>query len=454
MIFNRNFCIKNSIFFNRKIFSIFFIIMANNKVNNKMGNVVSGLNNDGENSQLFMGNYHNVGSTVSNFTSRNVNFEGTGQNVEFKGTGQTVTFGSGVKVTYNNQPILTKGVVFNDSNNITIGGSQLFQNGLINPILIPSNLPIKTISDFTNLSATGTINSNNLITSGYSQAQNVLYVGTGPTGYADAPFKVSNNGDVTTSGQLSASSVSAINLYGPLTGNVIGNVTGNLKGNVVGDVTGNLTGNVISGGNISASTITGKVFYGPLSGDVTGNLKGNVSGDITGNVKGNVSGDVTGNLKGNVVGNVSGDVTGNLKGNVSGDVTGNLKGNLTGNVIGDVTGNLKGNVIGDVTGNVIGDVTGNLKGNVEGNLNGENVSVKNVTASTVSASDGLLTTSMGSAINGPSGGLKINGKNNWVLGENSSGQLCFYNTTSGFDSAGTVPFFCISPTGFLVKGDA
>ena len=81
-----------------------------------MGNVVSGLNNDGQNSQLFMGNYHNVGSTVSNFTSENVNFAGTGQNVEFKGTGQTVVFGSGVKVTYNTQPIFTKGVNFNDSN--------------------------------------------------------------------------------------------------------------------------------------------------------------------------------------------------------------------------------------------------------------------------------------------------------------------------------------------------
>ena len=395
-----------------------------------MGNVVSGLNNDGQNSQLFMGNYHNVGSTVSNFTSENVNFAGTGQNIEFKGSGQTVTFGSGVKVTYNSQPIFTKGVVFNDSNNITVGGSQLFQNGLINPILIPSNLPIKTVSDFTNLSSTGTINSNNLITTGYSQASNVLYVGTGPTGYEDSPFKVSSNGDVTTSGKLSASSVSAINLYGPLTGSVIGNVTGNLKGNVVGDVTGNLTGNLISGGNISASSITGKVLYGPLSGDVSGNLKGNVTGDVTGNVKGNVSGDVTGNLKGNV----TGDVTGNLKGNVTGDVTGNLKGN--------------------VTGNLTGDVTGNLKGNVEGDLKGENVSATTITSSTVSAANGLFTTSMGSATNGPSGGLKINGRNNWVLGENSSAQLCFYNTTSGLDNASTVPFFCISPTGFLVKGDA
>jgi len=399
-----------------------------------MGNVVSGINNDGQNSQLFMGNYHNVGSTVSNFTSENVNFAGTGQNVEFKGSGQTVTFGSGVKVTYNSQPIFTKGVSFNDSNNITVGGSQLFQNGLINPILIPSNLPIKTVSDFTNLSSTGTINSNNLITTGYSQASNVLYVGTGPTGYEDAPFKVSKNGDVTTSGKLSASSVSAINLYGPLTGSVVGNVTGNLKGNVVGDVTGNLNGNLISGGNISASSITGKVLYGPLSGDVSGNVKGNVAGDVTGNLKGNVVG----------------DVTGNLKGNVTGDVTGNLKGNVTG----DVIGNLKGNVIGDLKGDLTGDVTGNLKGNVEGDIKGENVSVTTITASTVSAANGLLTTSMGSATNGPSGGLKINGRNNWVLGENSSAQLCFYNTTSGLDNAATVPFFCISPTGFLVKGDA
>jgi hypothetical protein len=435
-----------------------------------MGNVVSGLNNDGENSQLFMGNYHNVGSSVSNFTSDKVNFTGSGQNVEFNGSGQTVTFGSGVKVTYNSQPIFSKGVVFNDSNNITVGGSQLFQNGLINPILIPSNLPIKTVSDFTNLSSTGTINSNNLITTGYSQASNVLYVGTGPTGYEDAPFKVSKNGDVTTSGNLSASSVSAINLYGPLTGNVVGNVTGNLKGNVVGDVTGNLTGNLVSGGNISASSITGKVLYGPLSGDVTGNLKGNVTGDVTGNLKGNVAGDITGNLKGNVAGNVTGNLTGNVKGNVIGDVTGNVTGdlagnvtgNLKGNVTGDLRGNVEGNLKGNVEGNVIGDVTGNLKGNVEGNvkgmlegdINGGNVKATTISASTISAENGLLTTSMGSATNGPSGGLKINGRNNWIIGENSTGQLCFYNTTSGLENAANVPFVCISATGFLVKGDA
>ena len=331
-----------------------------------MGNVVQGLNNDGENSQLFMGNYHNVKSTTANFTSPDVNFSGTGQNIDFKGTGQTVTFGSGVKVTYNNQPILTKGISFNDSNNISIGGTQLFQNGLLNPILIPSDLPVNTISDFTNLSATGTINSNNLITTGYSQAVNTLYVGTGAKGYEDSPFKVDNNGDLITSGKVSTSSVSAINLYG------------NLTGNVTGDLTGNVTGD-----NINANSITGKVFYGSLSGNVTGNLKG------------------------------------------------------------DVNGNLKGNVEGDLYGNVIG----NLKGNVEGDVKGDNVSAK-----TISVSNGLLASAVGSATNGPSGGLKINGQNNWIISENSTGNLCFYNTTSGLENATTLPFFCISSTGNLVKG--
>jgi len=329
-----------------------------------MGNVVQGLNNDGENSQLFLGNYHNVGSTTANFTSGNVNFSGTGQNIDFKGTEQTVTFGSGVKVVYNTQPSFSKGVNFTDSNNITVGGTQLFQNGLLNPILIPSDLPVKTISDFTNLSATGTINSNNLITTGYSQAANTLYVGTGPKGYEDSPFKVDNNGDLITSGKVSASSVSAINLYG----NVTGNVTGDLSGNVNGD-------------NIKANSITGKVLYGSLVGDVSGNL------------------------------------------------------------IGGVKGNLIGNVTGDVSGNLIGNVTGDVKAKV-------------VSGGTISATNGLYTNAVGSAKSGPSGGLQISGQNNWIIGENSSGNLCFYNTYSGLDNSTTTPFFCISATGYLEKGTA
>ena len=369
-----------------------------------MGNVVQGLNNDGENSQLFLGNYHNVGSTTANFTSPDVNFSGTGQNIEFNGTGQTVTFGSGVKVTYNNQPILSKGISFNDSNNISIGGTQLFQNGLINPILIPSDLPVKTISDFTNLSATGTINSNNLITTGYSQAANTLYVGTGPNGYEDSPFKVDNNGDLITSGKVSASSVSAINLYG----NVTGNVTGDLSGNVNGD-------------NIKANSITGKVLYGSLVGDVSGNLIGGV--------------------KGNLTGNVAGDVQGNVAGNLTGDVTGNLIGNVSGNLTGDVNGNVAGNLTGDVKGNVTGNLTGDVKANV-------------VSGGTILATNGLYTNSTGSASSGPSGGLKISGQNNWIIGENSTGNLCFYNTSSGLNNSSTTPFICISATGYLEKGIA
>ena len=390
-----------------------------------MGNVVQGLNNDGENSQLFLGNYHNVGSTVSNFTSGNVNFAGTGQSIDFKGTGQTVTFGSGVKVTYNNQPVLTKGISFNDSNNISIGGTQLFQNGLINPILIPSNLPTKTVSDFTNLSATGTIKSNNLITTGYSQASNTLYVGTGSKGYTDSPFKVDNIGDLTTSGKVVCSSVTATNLYGKLTGDVNGNVTGGVTGNVKGNVTGGVTGNV----------------KGDVTGNVTGNVKGNLTGDVTGNLYGNVSGDVAGNLYGNVTGNVKGNVAGDVTGNLYGNVAGDVNGNLYGNVAGDVNGNLYGNVIGDVTGNLNGNVTGNVRGGI-------------ISGTTVSAANGLYTNATGSLTNGPSGGLNINGQNNWIIGENSIGELCFYNTTSGLENASNVPFVCISPTGYLVKGNA
>lgn len=399
-----------------------------------MGNVVTGLNNDGENSQLFLGNYHNVGSSISNFTGDDVKFSGTGQNIEFNGSNQSVRFDSGVKVTYNTKPVFEKGIDFSDSNNINIGGTQLFKDGLINPTLIPSDLPIKTVTDLT---SNGTLNSNNLVTSGYSQVKNNFYVGTGgENGYEGAPFKITNNGDLTTSGKLNANSVTAINLNGNLTGDVVGNVTGNLKGNVTGDVVGNVTGNIISNGDISASSITGKVIYGPLTGDVTGNLKGNVEG----NLKGNVQGDVVGNLKGNVEGNVNG----NLKGNVDGNLTGNVEGNLKGNVEGTLKGTVEGTLKGNVEGNLKGNVEGNLKGNVEGD---------NVSAKTIFADNGLTTSSSGS-VNGPSGGLKINGQNNWIIGENSKGQLCFYNTKSGLENSSTTPFVCLSATGYLVRGNA
>ena len=39
-----------------------------------MGNVIQGINQDGSNSGTFIGNYHNIGSTTTNFTGANVNF--------------------------------------------------------------------------------------------------------------------------------------------------------------------------------------------------------------------------------------------------------------------------------------------------------------------------------------------------------------------------------------------
>ena len=103
-----------------------------------MGNVIPVLNNDGKDSQYFLGNYHTVAAPTSNFIGKDIKFSGTGvQNISFDGFEQTVTFGSGTRVIYNTRPTFNNGVEFNDSNNITIGKTQLFQDGLINSEFIP-----------------------------------------------------------------------------------------------------------------------------------------------------------------------------------------------------------------------------------------------------------------------------------------------------------------------------
>ena len=55
-----------------------------------------------------------------------------------------------------------------------------------------------------------------------------------------------------------------------------------------------------------------------------------VFGYVSGSVLGNVSGDVEGNVGGNVFGNVSGDVEGNVRGNVCGHVGRDVKGTISG----------------------------------------------------------------------------------------------------------------------------
>ena len=50
--------------------------------------------------------------------------------------------------------------------------------------------------------------------------------------------------------------------------------------------------------NLSATSASAQNFYGDLTGDVVGGLTGNVFGDVTGNVTGNLLGNVTGNLSG------------------------------------------------------------------------------------------------------------------------------------------------------------
>ena len=254
-----------------------------------MGNVVSELNNDGQNSQQFLGNYHNVGSKVANFSSSTVNFTGTNQDIIFSGSGQKVTYEPGSTVIYNTQPTFSKGVIFKDPENIKVGGSQLFKDGLIDSKFIPQSKNYTNIENLSAISITGTnINSTELISGVNITATSI-----------------------TTKNIEIEDTINAVNINSSST---------------------------INGVNIIATSITGANLYGNLIG-------------------------------------------------------------------------------------------------------------KDVTANS------LLTTTVGST-SGPSGGLQISGKNNWILGENSAGQLCFYNLSSGLNNATTTPFVCISATGFLIKGTA
>jgi hypothetical protein len=90
-------------------------------------------------------------------------------------------------------------------------------------------------------------------------------------------------------------------------------------------------------GNFSASTITANNFVGTITGTSSVTVFGDVQGDVVGNLQGNVTGNVTGSLTGNVTGNLTGNVTGNLAGDHLGNVTGNVVGNITGDVSGNST---------------------------------------------------------------------------------------------------------------------
>ena len=196
-------------------------------------------------------------------------------------------------------------------------------------------------------------------------------------------------GDLTVSGNIFASNivgtqfgpVNTSNIFGALTGNIIGN--SNVFGNL-GLITGDTS---ISNVLVGDLTISGNIFSSNVFGTHTGNIVGNSNvfgnlGLITGDtsvsnvligdlsISGNIfSSNVFGSHTGNIVGNSN--VFGNL-GLVSGDtfVSNVLVGDLT------VSGNLfASNIVGAQfgpinTSNIFGTLTGNIIGNsnVFGNL--------------------------------------------------------------------------------------
>ena len=121
-----------------------------------MGNVIQGLNQDGQNSGTFLGTYHNVGSTTTNFTGANVNFTGTNQNIVVGYTGSTGT------ITYWNSPSFMTGASFPDGTRVTLGNTAFLDaNGKINSSFIPTNTTSSTVNTITvnqSVSGTGSIN--------------------------------------------------------------------------------------------------------------------------------------------------------------------------------------------------------------------------------------------------------------------------------------------------------
>jgi len=65
----------------------------------------------------------------------------------------------------------------------------------------------------------------------------------------------------------------------------------------------------------------------------------------------------------------------------------------------------------------------------------------------VVAAKGITASSSKSVTSAPVGGLRVQGTNQWIIGENSGGQLCFYQGNSS-----TTPLACITTAGNLVAG--
>jgi hypothetical protein len=240
-----------------------------------------------------------------------------------------------------------------------------------------------------------------------------------------------------------------------------GNPTTSIKN---GNIT--TTGTLTSSGLTSTGSITGSTFYGNL-GAATVNYNALTGGAIT------ASGLITasGGLTSSGLITASGGLT-----SASGITGANMYVPTSGQyyqgagVLINTSGIYQGGVNSGVNpltgpslyatssiysgGKQISDSGGLLYANGAAitNATGQIVGPINTTSSVTGAnlySSGALTTAAGAgtSTSAPTGGIHINGTNNWVIGENSTGQLCFYNTKNSQNA-----FACFSASGYLLAG--
>jgi len=170
--------------------------------------------------------------------------------------------------------------------------------------------------------------------------------------------------------QYNASQSAWVTVPAPSGGTGDGVVAGNsYEINILGSDSSTMvdTGNL----EMAASTMTANDFIGDLTGNVTGDLTGNVvatnvvstnfQGDLVGDVNGTVTGELLGPVKSNdglvTVLNPSAD---GASAQYTGSVTGNVTGNLTGDVTGSVDGDLTGSVYSDGSTLLVDGVAGSL----------------------------------------------------------------------------------------------
>lgn len=526
-----------------------------------MGNVIQGINQDGSNSGTFMGNYHNIGSTTTNFTGANVNFTGTNQRIVIGSTGSTGT------ITYWNSPSFMTGASFPDGTRVTFGlnnNAFLDSTGKINSSFIPTTTTSSTVNTITvnqSLSGTGSINlSSGSITGATGYFQNLnsnnaaadLYLFPSHTGnillgndasgnyiylknniYASSSSKGINGGffngyssntdvslggntnqgnvnvgkDITSGnvnlGNSAASGTGTINLYQNVTAAknlTLSNTNGIISApthtgsnyyvgtSLTGPGAINTTGNITTSGTISGASFTGSNYY--LGTSMTGPGSINTTGSITGaNFYGNVilnSNSLSGNgsitINPTLVRDFLGVNINYTQGGLIKAAGGGIEAQGTNTTtypllsqnalkISDiartefVTMNIKSNgglEIKHSNGNIANidsnmsyvTTTGGFNGTT-GNFSGAVTAGGDFTANSTITSTGLITASGGitassskpSATSAPVGGLRVRGTNQWIIGENSGGQLCFYQGNSS-----TTPLACITTAGNLVAG--